>query len=83
LQTCLAILQHGWSPAVTIKKLVSEVFSILLAPDVDNPLDSAKAEEYYADRASFIINATNHTATHASKSVAQHVTDFGIVDDAT
>ena len=80
---CLSILQHAWSPAVNIKQVVSEIYSVLLAPDVNNPLDSAKAEEYYADRATYIINATAHTATHASKSCEQHVAEFGAVDDAT
>ena len=47
---CVSILKDGWSPVLTLNKVLLSVQSLLSDPNPDDPLDTAIAEHWKRDR---------------------------------
>ena len=63
---CLAILKDEWSPALTTLKVLKAVASLLVAPNLDNPLEASIAEVYQKDPTKFAATAKEWTQKYAS-----------------
>jgi ubiquitin-conjugating enzyme E2 D len=61
------ILVDSWSPAVTIGKVLQELISMLEAPNTDDPLDAAIAQQVKTNRAAFDHQARDWTAKYAEE----------------
>lgn len=62
---CLDILKDKWSPALQIRTVLLSIQALLSAPNPDDPLNNAAAEQWKSDEAAAIAQATEWTQTHA------------------
>ena len=62
---CLAILKDEWSPAITTLKVLKAIASLLVAPNLDNPLEPAIAEAYRSSPEKFATTAKEWTKKYA------------------
>ena len=63
------ILGDGWSPALTITKILPRIALLLSEPNPDNPCDNGNyqaAYEYKYERAKFEATAKEWTKKYAS-----------------
>ena len=81
---CLDILQHAWSPALSIPKVVESVRLLLANPDTDNALRQWIAELTIMHHKSggadtrYFEAAKTATTTCASKTVDEWKTEWGL-----
>lgn len=62
---CLDIFDHQWSPALTMPKILSSLYSLLEAPNPDDPLDPEVAQLYKRNLAEFKRVAREKAQLHA------------------
>ncbi|KAF7683419.1 Ubiquitin-conjugating enzyme E2 D4 [Astathelohania contejeani] len=63
---CLDILKNGWSPALTISKVLLSISSLLSDPNPDDPLDREAAELYIHNREEYNRRARDLVKKFAS-----------------
>lgn len=63
---CMEVLKDGWSPRVTLAKVIIELMSLLTDPSASTPLDGAIAKLYMDDRAEHDKVAREWTARYAA-----------------
>ena len=80
-KVCHSIFDLKWSPASGMQLVLSCVFGLLLAPEPDDPLDSAVAEEYFTDKQKYFGTARNFTITHASKGIDELTTSISTSEE--
>jgi ubiquitin-protein ligase len=64
-RVCHSILDRNWSSETRVKTVLDCVFGLLLAPDVDSPLDSTLALARADDSGSYEGKIIAHTAAYA------------------
>ena len=64
-RVCHSILDRNWSSETRIKTVLDCVYGLLLAPDVDSPLDSTLALARADDSGSYEGKIIAHTAAYA------------------
>lgn len=64
----LDILRTQWSPALTIDKVLISIFSLLLEPNPNDPLNREASEKYLSDRAEYEKIAREWTQKYATAS---------------
>jgi len=62
---CLEILKDKWSPALSIKKVLTEIIDLLKEPNPDNPLRSEIAKQLKEDKAAHDKTAAEYTRKYA------------------
>jgi ubiquitin-conjugating enzyme E2 D/E len=77
-EICMDRLQtRGWSPALTIEKVVLSVMSLLSDPNIENPLVPEIATTFVLDRSLYDKNARLYTVKYAGGD--QDYPDYGVV----
>jgi len=64
-QICMDTLKKGWSPALTISRVLLSISSLLTDPNPDDPLTPEIAVQYRNDKDSFIRTAIEWTNRYA------------------
>jgi len=64
---CLDILRDGWSPALTALDVLIALRTLVVHPNVQDPLDAFKAALYQDDRATYLERAQKHTRERAAE----------------
>lgn len=62
---CLDILKDKWSPALSSRKVIEEIISLLTVPNPDNPLRAEIATLYKTDRVQHDKIAAEYTKKYA------------------
>jgi ubiquitin-protein ligase len=70
-KVCVAELGRLWSSDITLKQILSQIYGLLLEPDLDNPLEIQASLKYYDDDGTYAFAATNVVLEHASKTREQ------------
>ncbi len=63
---CHSIFTRNYTPHITISKILSVIYGLLLSPDIEDPVDSSLVLEYYAANGIYEMNVMNHVKKHAS-----------------
>merc|ERR1711939_870658 len=63
---CMPILKDQWSPAITLKKVLVDIGSLLSEPNPDDPLVPEIAHQFKSDKAAFEATAKEWTAKYAA-----------------
>lgn len=64
---CLDTLKDGWSPALSLEKVMLTISALLQNPNPDDPLSPEISNEYKTNKKIFYLNAIAHTKKYASK----------------
>ncbi len=64
---CHSIFNRNYNQFTTMSKILSVVYSLLLSPDVQDPIDSTLVLEYHAGNGIYEMNVLKHVKQHASK----------------
>ena len=67
LQTCVSLLGRDWAPSKSALDALRSLLELMAHPNADDPIDTARAEEYHVDKAEYNRKAAEHTKKHASK----------------
>ena len=63
---CVTTLSGGWSPALTVPKVLLSISSLLTEPNADDPLVSDAAKLYKSDKNKYNETAADWTRRYAS-----------------
>lgn len=66
-KVCHSVFDRNWSPDTSMLRVFALVYGLLLAPEPQDPLDSALAAQYYEDPAGFELEVQAHTLDHAGR----------------
>jgi ubiquitin-protein ligase len=66
-KVCHSVFDRNWSPDTSMLRVFALVYGLLLAPEPQDPLDSALAAQYYEDPAGFELEVQAHTQKHAGR----------------
>lgn len=77
-KVCHAVFKRDWSSDLSTRRVLDCVYGLLLAPEPDDPLDSTRAELFFADRPAYDEQARRATRARAAKSVAAWRKEMGI-----
>ena len=64
---CLEILKSNWSPVLTIGKILRAILALLYDPNIDDPLDTHKAEMYKTDRPRYMRECREWVGEYATE----------------
>lgn len=70
-KVCHAAFGRDYTSDMSIKMILSVCYGLLLTPEPDDPLDSGKAEAFFADRERYEAKAREATARYASKTLEE------------
>lgn len=62
---CLDILKDQWAPSLTMKYVLTSIYSLLETPNPDDPLDTNAARLYKINREEFNLKARKITFQYA------------------
>jgi len=62
---CMDIINNGWTPASTSSSILKKVYSLMCAPNPDNPVNPDAASVYITNREKFNQTAKEWTQKHA------------------
>ncbi|GLB39236.1 hypothetical protein LshimejAT787_0603980 [Lyophyllum shimeji] len=66
-KVCIAELGRLWASDITLKEIFTQIYGLLLEPDLDNPLEIQASLKYYDDDGTFAHAAAIAVEEHASK----------------
>merc|ERR1711900_18776 len=64
-KVCHSIFDRNYTADTRISTILQCVYGLLLNPDVDDPLDSTLALEFYNDNGLYETSILNHVKRHA------------------
>ncbi|KAE9552977.1 hypothetical protein FO519_003814 [Halicephalobus sp. NKZ332] len=65
---CLGIIApHHWKPATKVEQILQSLLSLIMEPDLENPLRADLAEEYQQDKKKFFKSAEEYTKKYSEK----------------
>lgn len=76
---CLSILKDGWSPALTIQKVLLSVCSLMSDQNPDDPLNRFASQLYTHSRPLFTARAMSWTARYAQSGTAEAVAPIVLI----
>jgi len=62
---CLPILKDAWSPALSIRKVLTAIETLMETPDPETPLNAEIAKQYQTDKENHDKNAKEWTKKYA------------------
>ena len=62
---CLDMLKDAWSPDISVGKMLLEIQSLLINPNIDHPLEPDIANLYKSDKAAYDAKAKEWTEKYA------------------
>ena len=62
---CLDMLKDAWSPDISVGKMLLEIQSLLINPNIDHPLEPEIANLYKSDKAAYDAKAKEWTEKYA------------------
>ncbi len=77
---CHSIFDRNYSPAVTFRDILNHVYALLMTPEPKDPLDSARAAEFFSTPDLYRANATNHCELYAFKTM--HLAQKALIGDS-
>lgn len=69
-RVCMSLLDRNWTPETTVSTLFLALYSLLLSPSREDPLDSTLALDFYHADGRYEADIMNAVKMHASKSRA-------------
>jgi ubiquitin-protein ligase/Mg-chelatase subunit ChlD len=70
-KVCHGILKRSYSADTTVRQILDCIYGLLLEPEMEDPLDSAVAEDYHLDQEKYSSRAIGATKQFASKSLKE------------
>lgn len=68
---CHSILDHNWTVDTTTKDLIDTIYSLLLVPELSDPINAVVTLNFHWDEVQFKEEAQRRIAKHASKTRAE------------
>ncbi|KAF8638721.1 hypothetical protein AX16_010444 [Volvariella volvacea WC 439] len=64
---CIAELGRLWTSDITLKQALSQIYGLLLEPDLEDPTETHATLKYYDDDGTYALAAANAVKRHALK----------------
>lgn len=80
-RVCHSILDRNWSSDTKVATVIECIFGLLLAPDIDDPLDSTLALARADDSGAYEGSIVAHTARYAKAKTKEQWLDALLKDD--
>jgi len=77
---CMDILSAGFSPAITVTRILTDLKNLVINPDPAFALDTVRANVYSDDKQLYFAQAKDHTTANASLSMDELKKNFQISD---
>ncbi|XP_072045592.1 uncharacterized protein [Amphiura filiformis] len=73
---CHSIFDRDYSSDITMYKILSAIYGLLMTPEPDDPLDTVVAEEYHTDPTEYNTKARKMTRKHAAKPLTECIQEI-------